>query len=225
MTDSAGGRRSMRHPGSPRAGARPVAVGGTVCPGPVAGQHVTPAAAGDAGREAGRTGLEVVLAAAAFAVLCVAVLSVAPQLVEPDDYAYRGSILAITQGHLLTLSAAQARDLAAQLAHVGPVTPSAGSPAPPAPTSCLSTMAPVGGPASSTSTCSTCMSGGTPAAPTPHSCGRRSAPGGTREAAGRSAATSRFRESMAVPAPAPAPPKARAVTAWIMTRPDPARRS
>jgi len=52
-------------------------------------------------------------------VLCVAVLSVAPQLVEPDDYAYRGSILAMTQGHFLTLSTIQARALASQLAHVG----------------------------------------------------------------------------------------------------------
>ena len=30
----------------------------------------------------------------------------------------------------------------------------------------------------------------------------------------------RFRESTAIPTPVPAPPKARAVTAWIMTRPD-----
>ena len=86
--------------------------------GSVAGQQVT--TAGQAARGAGLSRLEVVLAVAAFAVLCVAVLSVAPQLVEPDDYAYRGSILAITQGHVLTLSTAQVRALAAQLAHVGP---------------------------------------------------------------------------------------------------------
>jgi hypothetical protein len=55
------------------------------------------------------------VALAAFAVLCVLVLSVASQLVEPDDYAYRASIVAITQGHLLTLSTAQADRLAAQL--------------------------------------------------------------------------------------------------------------
>jgi hypothetical protein len=64
-----------------------------------------------------------VLAVAAFAVLCVAVLSVAPQLVEPDDYAYRGSILAITQGHVLILSTAQVRALAAQLAALNRATP------------------------------------------------------------------------------------------------------
>jgi len=88
--------------------------------GSVAGQQVSSAVAGQAARGAGLSRVEVVLAVAAFALLCVAVLSVAPQLVEPDDYAYRGSILAITQGHVLTLSTAQARALAAQLAHVGP---------------------------------------------------------------------------------------------------------
>ena len=62
---------------------------------------------------------------AAFAVLCVAVLSVAPQLVEPDDYAYRGSIVAVTQGHVLTLSTAQVRALAAQLAPSVPARQSA----------------------------------------------------------------------------------------------------
>ena len=57
---------------------------------------------------------------APFAVLCVAVLSVAPRLVEPDDYAYRASTVAVTQGHLLTLSPAQARTLSVQLTYVGP---------------------------------------------------------------------------------------------------------
>ena len=57
---------------------------------------------------------------APFAVLCVAVLSVAPRLVEPDDYAYRASTVAVTQGHLLTLSPAQARTLSVQLSYVGP---------------------------------------------------------------------------------------------------------
>ena len=70
--------------------------------GSVAGQQVSSAVAGQAARGAGLSRVEVVLAVAAFALLCVAVLSVAPQLVEPDDYAYRGSILAITQGHVLT---------------------------------------------------------------------------------------------------------------------------
>ncbi len=55
---------------------------------------------------AGRT--EILLAVAAFAVLSVAVLSVAPHLQEPDDYAYRASIAALAQGHPLTLSAAAA---------------------------------------------------------------------------------------------------------------------
>jgi len=56
----------------------------------------------------------VVLAAAAFAVLCVAVLAAAPFLVEPDDFAYRASIVAMTQGHFLTLTTAQARALGTQ---------------------------------------------------------------------------------------------------------------
>ena len=85
-----------------------------------AGQQATPATVPDAGRGTGQIRVEALLAAAAFAVLCVAVLRAAPRLVEPDDYAYRGSILAITQGHLLTLSTGQAHALAAQLAHVGP---------------------------------------------------------------------------------------------------------
>jgi hypothetical protein len=114
MTDGTGGDRNVRHPGLP------VTVGSTASSEAVAGQQVTSAVTGDAGRGAGRIRLEVVLAAAAFAVLSLAVLSVAPQLVEPDDYAYRGSILAITQGHLLTLSTAQVHALAAHLAHVGP---------------------------------------------------------------------------------------------------------
>jgi hypothetical protein len=63
---------------------------------------------------------EALAALAAFAVLCLVVLSVPSRLVEPDDYAYRASIVAITQGHFLTLSTAQADRLAAQLP--GPVT-------------------------------------------------------------------------------------------------------
>ena len=55
------------------------------------------------------------LAAAAFAALCVAVLSVAPQIAEPDDGAYRASIVAMTEGHFLTLSTAQAETLARKL--------------------------------------------------------------------------------------------------------------
>jgi len=118
MSDGAGGH-SMRYPRVRWAGARPVAAGSVVFSGPVAGQQVTSAASRRAGRWGAPSRLEVVLAVAAFAVLCMAVLSVAPQLVEPDDYAYRGSILAMTQGHFLTLSTIQARALASQLAHVG----------------------------------------------------------------------------------------------------------
>lgn len=55
------------------------------------------------------------LAAVAFAVLCVVVLSVAPQAAEPDDGAYRASIVAVTEGHFLTLSLTQAETLAAKL--------------------------------------------------------------------------------------------------------------
>ena len=55
------------------------------------------------------------LAAAAFAVLCVLVLRASPYLVEPDDSAYRASIVAMTDGHLFTLSGAQAQALAERL--------------------------------------------------------------------------------------------------------------
>jgi len=58
---------------------------------------------------------EATLAVAAFAALCVVVLSVAPQSAEPDDGAYRASIVAMTEGHFLTLSTAQAEALARKL--------------------------------------------------------------------------------------------------------------
>jgi hypothetical protein len=58
---------------------------------------------------------EVALAVGAFAVLCVLVLTAAPFLVEPDDYAYRASIVAMTQGHFLTLTTAQVHALGAHL--------------------------------------------------------------------------------------------------------------
>jgi hypothetical protein len=59
---------------------------------------------------------EVVLAVAAFAALCVLALSVAqPFGVEPDDGAYRASIVAMTEGDFLTLSSAQVNALAAKL--------------------------------------------------------------------------------------------------------------
>ena len=66
-----------------------------------------------------RDRVEAFVALAAFAALCIVVLSSASRLVEPDDYAYRASIVAITQGHFLTLSTAQVDRLAAQLP--GPV--------------------------------------------------------------------------------------------------------
>jgi len=63
----------------------------------------------------GLPGLELALAAGAFAVLCIAALTVAPLLAEPDDYAYRASIIAVTDGHFLTLDTGQVQALAAQL--------------------------------------------------------------------------------------------------------------
>jgi hypothetical protein len=54
-------------------------------------------------------------------VLCIAALSFAPIRMEPDDYAYTASIVAMTQGHLLTLSTAQILALAAHLPRSGDV--------------------------------------------------------------------------------------------------------
>jgi hypothetical protein len=81
----------------------------------------------------GRYRAEMILAVVAFAVFCLAVLIFAPQLVEPDDWAYQTSIVGITQGHWLTLSTAQADTLSQQLLnasrvggtviHVGPAGP------------------------------------------------------------------------------------------------------
>ena len=59
--------------------------------------------------------LETGLALAVFATMCFVVLSVAPQTAEPDDGAYRASIVAITDGHFLTLSTTQAETLAGKL--------------------------------------------------------------------------------------------------------------
>lgn len=99
----------------------------TVSPGRAAGEQAVPA---EAGHRGGRL-LWPVTTLAAFAVLCVVVLSVAPALVEVDDYAYRASIIAITDGHFLTLSTAQTHALEAQLAEPGPgprITGPGGSP-------------------------------------------------------------------------------------------------
>jgi hypothetical protein len=67
----------------------------------------------------GRYPAEIILAVAAFATLCLAVLIFAPQLIEPDDYAYQASIVGITQGHWLTLSTAQANALSTHLLNAG----------------------------------------------------------------------------------------------------------
>ena len=55
------------------------------------------------------------LAVAAFAALCVVVLSVAPQIAEPDDGAYHHSIVGITMGDFLTFSSAQLNALEAKM--------------------------------------------------------------------------------------------------------------
>jgi hypothetical protein len=62
---------------------------------------------------------EVLVAVAAFAGLCVAVLLRSAQLLEPDDYAYRASIIALTKGHLLSLTNAQYQGLLKQLSSGG----------------------------------------------------------------------------------------------------------
>jgi hypothetical protein len=59
--------------------------------------------------------VEAALALAAFAVLSAVVLSVAPQAAEPDDGAYHASIVAMTEGHFLTLSTPEAETLAGKL--------------------------------------------------------------------------------------------------------------
>jgi hypothetical protein len=64
---------------------------------------------------------EILLALAAFAVLCVAALAARPALVEPDDYAYRASTVALADGYPLTLSTAQVSALATQLTGPGPL--------------------------------------------------------------------------------------------------------
>src|ERR671937_1219188 len=69
----------------------------------------------DAGRGIRLVWVEAALAAAVLAALCVVVLSVAPQAAEPDDGAYRASIVAMTEGHFLTLPTAQAETLARKL--------------------------------------------------------------------------------------------------------------
>jgi hypothetical protein len=72
-------------------------------------------AAPAAGRDIRLVWVEAALAAVAFAALCVVVLSVAPQIAEPDDGAYHHSIVAITMGDVVTLSRAQLNALDAKM--------------------------------------------------------------------------------------------------------------
>ena len=62
---------------------------------------------------------EVLVALLAFAGLCVAVLTRAAQLLEPDDLAYRASIIALTHGHLLSLTNAEYQGLLKELSNGG----------------------------------------------------------------------------------------------------------
>jgi hypothetical protein len=48
---------------------------------------------------------EIVVAFGVFVALCVGVLIRTPQLLEPDDFAYRASIIALSQGHVLLTNA------------------------------------------------------------------------------------------------------------------------
>jgi hypothetical protein len=85
----------------------------------------------DVPRPAARTRWDVVeacLAAAAFAVLCVLVLRASPYLPEPDDYAYRASIVAMTDGHFFTLTNAEAHALATRVAPQGGIIGPGGGP-------------------------------------------------------------------------------------------------
>jgi hypothetical protein len=66
-------------------------------------------------RGAGALWAEIALAVVAFAALCAVVLPITPEAAEPDDGAYHASIVALTEGHFLTLSTAQAVDLAGRL--------------------------------------------------------------------------------------------------------------
>jgi hypothetical protein len=72
-------------------------------------------AAPDVRHRVGLVWMEAALAAVSFAAMCALVLSVTPQSAEPDDGAYRASIVAMTEGHFLTLSTAQAEVLARKL--------------------------------------------------------------------------------------------------------------
>ena len=55
-------------------------------------------------RDLGPGRAEILIAVAAFAVLCVVALSVRTLFLEPDDNAYQASIIAMTQGRSSSLS-------------------------------------------------------------------------------------------------------------------------
>ncbi len=92
----------------------------TAAPCAYQGEAVPPGRGEGAGRRANRDIrlilVEAALAVAAFATLCAVVLSVPSQLgVEPDDGAYRHSIVAMAGGDFLTLSSEQLNALAGKL--------------------------------------------------------------------------------------------------------------
>ncbi len=62
--------------------------------------------------------VEIVVCLIVFAAFCVAVLTKTAQMLEPDDFAYRASIVALTHGHIL-LTNAQYTALNHQLAASG----------------------------------------------------------------------------------------------------------
>jgi hypothetical protein len=71
-------------------------------------------------RPPGRFGRgEVLVAVVAVAALCLAVLVRSAELLEPDDFAYRASIVALTQGHLLSLTNTEYQVLLKQLSSDG----------------------------------------------------------------------------------------------------------
>ena len=88
---------------------------------PAAGGDESLRAGGDAAQSpshwSGRA--EGLVAVLAFAAMCVAVLVRSAQLLEPDDFAYRASIIALTHGHLLSLTNAEYQALLKELSNAG----------------------------------------------------------------------------------------------------------
>jgi len=73
-----------------------------------------------------RLGWEIAAAIALFVAFCAIVLSKAPILLEPDDYAYQASIAALAHGNV-TLTADQYDQLASELKSASPVTDGPGA--------------------------------------------------------------------------------------------------